>query len=72
MCNELFKELEKAINEELKANGLDIKIQVKGFQDGGFLTNISRTPKGKQEAQRLNEAASKAWDNIRKKWFKEF
>lgn len=68
----MFKELEKVMNEELKAKGLDIKIEVKGFKNGGFLTNISRKPSGIDEIRRYNEATSNAWNRLRKKWFKEF
>jgi len=50
MCNEMFKELEKAINMELKAKKLNFTIEVKGF-DKGFLIEPSRD----LEKEPLNE-----------------
>jgi len=72
MSNELFKELEKAINEELKAKKFNVTVEIKGFEKGGFLTHLSRTSLNVEEKKRLNEAISTAWSKIRTKWFKEF
>jgi hypothetical protein len=69
--NGIFKELEKAINEEIKARKLDVTVEVRGF-DKGFLTHLSRTSLNIEEKKKLNEAMNTAWEKLRKKWFKEF
>lgn len=71
MSNEMFKELEKAINKELKTIKLDLTVKVKGFEKG-FLMDLSRTLLNAEEGKKLNEAISTAWNRIRTKWFKEF
>jgi len=72
MSNEMFEELERVMNEELKKNGFDMKIEVKGFKNGGFLINIPRELSGTDEIRRYNEATGNAWNKLRKKWLKEF
>jgi len=71
MSNDIFEELEKAINEEFKVKGLDIEIEIKGFKNG-FSTNLSRTELSADERRKLNEAISIAWDKMKIKWFREF
>lgn len=72
MSNEMFKELEKAINEEFKVKGLDIKIKIKGFENGGFLTDLSRKSGTIEEFQKMHEGLSIVWKKLMKKWFREF
>jgi hypothetical protein len=71
MSGKMFKELEKAINEEIKNRELKITVEIKGF-DQGFLMNLSSTSLKLEEKRKLNEAVGIAWDRLKKKWFREF
>lgn len=72
MTNEMFKELEKAINEELTKRVKNMTIKVKGFEKGGFLTDLSRKRATAEEYGEICQSLSIAWEKIKTKWFKEF
>jgi hypothetical protein len=71
MSNGALKELERYMNEELKAKGLNIKVEVKGMSDKveaieqNLLTEKVPT---KEDALKINEAFSKAVENWKKKY----
>jgi hypothetical protein len=72
MANEMFIELEKAINEELAKRVKNMTIKVKGFEKGGFLTDLSRTRVTAEEYGEICQSLSIAWEKIKTKWFKEY
>ena len=72
MTNELFKELEKEVNVELSKRVKNMTIKVKGFENGGFLTDLSRKRVTAEEYGEICQALSTAWEKIKIKWFKEF
>ena len=37
----MLKDIEKAINEEFKAKKLNLTVEIRGFEKGGFLTHLS-------------------------------
>ena len=72
MSSEMFKELEKAINEELSKRVKNMAIKVKGFEKDGFLTDLSRTRVTPEEYGEICQSSSIAWEKIKTKWFREF
>lgn len=72
MTNQMFDELEKAINAELSKRVTNMTIKVKGFEKGGFLTELSRTRVTTEEYGEICQSLSIAWDKIKTKWFREF
>lgn len=72
MPNEMFKELEKEINDELTKRVRNMSIKVKGFENGGFLMDISRKRVTPEEYGEICQSLSIAWEKIKIKWFKEF
>jgi hypothetical protein len=71
MSNEMFKELERTINEELSKRVENMKIKVKGFEKGGFLTELSRKRVTPEEYGEICQSVSIAWEKIKSKWFKQ-
>ena len=71
MTNEMFRELEKTINEELCKRVENMKIEVKGFEKGGFLTDLSRKRVTAEEYGEICQSVSIAWEKIKSKWFKQ-
>jgi hypothetical protein len=71
MSNEMFKELERTINEELSKRLENMKIKVKGFEKGGFLTELSRIRVTSEEYGEICQSVSIAWEKIKSKWFKQ-
>lgn len=72
MSNEMLRELEEGINEELGKRVKNLTIKVKGFQKGGFITDLSRTRVTPEEYAEICQSISSAWEKIKTKWFKEF
>jgi hypothetical protein len=71
MSTEMFRELERTINEELSKRLENIKIEVKGFEKGGFLTELSRKRVTAKEFGEICQSVSIAWEKIKSKWFKQ-
>ncbi len=71
MTDRALKELEKIINEELKAKGLNVKIEIKGMSakvqayEHNLLTEKIPT---EEEARKINDAFSKAIEKWKKKY----
>lgn len=72
MSSEMFKELEKEINAELSKRVENMTIKVKGFENGGFLTDLSRKKVTAEEYGEICQSLSIAWEKVKIKWFKYF